>query len=388
VSASRKLCVKLELPGSRRRGNGIKGALRKKASAALSRIREKRDDGQAGFMYLPYDAKIREEIKKAVESLCQEYDCVVSVADSWQGTGLRAMKNMLDRPFRQAERGIKGGKPVFICPERPEDAVLAALGGGLDLKRTVFCVSSGLVPERETLAAVKQLLKKVSSVCGRNRCARHFIFMAEKENAVMRAFSQRYGVPFIATPSNSRGPFCVLSAACLLPLAAVGYDIAEILRGASQMDSACMKENMYGNPALLASASIYRALLSGRKKGVMVSAASDHMTALAVWFSRLIGSALYGNVRYVLAAEYGSVNVAKSALGSDLFLFLEDEQNGREIKKEGGKAHSSFMFRIIDRDEYSAGQAVYALQASASMLAELSGRNIFDTERFKTPNHK
>ncbi|HRU40017.1 MAG TPA: hypothetical protein P5511_09075, partial [Candidatus Goldiibacteriota bacterium] len=130
------------------------------------------------------------------------------------------------------------------------------------------------------------------------------------------------------------------------------------------------------------------ALLSGRKKGVMVSAASDHMTALAVWFSRLIGSALYGNVRYVLAAEYGSVNVAKSALGSDLFLFLEDEQNGREIKKEGGKAHSSFMFRIIDRDEYSAGQAVYALQASASMLAELSGRNIFDTERFKTPNHK
>jgi len=126
---------------------------------------------------------------------------------------------------------------------------------------------------------------------GGKKASEHFIVAANREAAYLQQFAEKNGIMLPSLAQGISGPFSALSAAGLLPLAAAGLNTDEILRGAAQMDSLCMRDNARKNPAVMAAAFSYGVLKSRRAAGLKFWAQCARLESLAGWCAVLFESA-------------------------------------------------------------------------------------------------
>lgn len=231
------------------------------ASQAASRIRQKREDGLLAFMYLPYDAKAREEVKKTAELIRGRFDTLVLAGTDPALTAAAGIINALKN--RQVERQAKKQLRVMVIESGDPSTLYRAINVS-DFKKTVFniCVKS---PLSDTDAAmIRVLWAEIEKKAGKKNIRDHVIITTDSEKNRASELARAHSLVSFLAPSNVSGAFSVMSAAGLLPLACSGAGIDEILKGAAHMDDACTAASHRKNPAYMTALLYY--LFDRRKK--------------------------------------------------------------------------------------------------------------------------
>jgi glucose-6-phosphate isomerase len=399
--------------------------LKNKIKQALKNVKQKRDDGVLGFMYLPYDAKTREEVKKVAEVVRGKFENFVLLGIGGSALGTIALKTALRHPFYNMLPADKRKGPRLFVMDNVDPGTAAALFDIIDIKKTAINVISKSGATAETAAFMKILWKKVESAAGKSRLKDHIIMTTDKEKGSLRKLASKYGMISFPVPGNVGGRFSVLSPVGLLPLASIGVNIDELLRGAAYMDSMCSGDNVWKNPALLRAALHY---ISGRKFGRKITVMMPYSNALkdvADWFAQLWAESLgkkFSNdgrpvyegltpvkalgatdqhsqcqlymegpfdkvITFIRVEKFdpdvklpGNFNDDEAVAylsGKNMSLLLNAEQKATEMALTKN-LRPSMTITMPEISEFTLGQLIYLLEAETAYIGELYNINAFD----------
>jgi transaldolase/glucose-6-phosphate isomerase len=187
------------------------------------------------------------------------------------------------------------GCPELIALDSTHPAAVRAVEKRIDLKHTLFIVSSKSGTTTETLSFFRYFWNRLT---GGDRGAQ-FVAVTDPETPLEKLGSERgFRRVFRATPDVG-GRYSALTHFGLVPAAVIGVDLGHLLDHAWEMSEACASGvPAPANPALALGALVGEAARAGRDKLTFSSGPS--MTALPVWLEQLVAESTGKNGRGIL----------------------------------------------------------------------------------------
>jgi len=265
----------------------LDGRLAARFEAALGQLRAWRDAGRLGFLDLPDDVAIADEVERVVAGWTEGVDDVLLVGIGGSALGAVVLRDALGGVHWNASERARGGRPRLHVLDNPDPDTVRGLLADLDPARTAVNVVSKSGSTAETMAAwlvVRAWLGEGAE--------RRILFTTDPERGTLRPLAAREGIAALPVPENVGGRFSVLSAVGLVPAAVLGADPHALLRGAAEMRDRCLDDRLTANPAGLLATLLHAAdTEAGRPIHVLMPYA-DRLRALALWFQQLWAESL------------------------------------------------------------------------------------------------
>lgn len=205
--------------------------------AAHTMLHEKTGAGNdfLGWVNLPeeYDKEEFARIKKAAEKIRSNSDVLIVIGIGGSYLGARAAIEMLSHSFYNALSGEKRKAPqIFFAGNSISSTYLCDLLDaveGKDFSVNVISKSGTTTEPAIAFRIFKELLEKKYGKDG----ARERIFATtDRKRGALKTLADAEGYETFVISDDVGGRFSVLTAVGLLPIAAAGIDIDEIMRGA------------------------------------------------------------------------------------------------------------------------------------------------------------
>jgi glucose-6-phosphate isomerase len=138
------------------------------------------------------------------------------------------------------------------------------------------------------LALRERCLSRFGEEGYRERC----VLVTDPAKGALREIARAERLRALAVPANVGGRFSALTAVGLLPAAAAGVDVGELLAGAAAMEGRCRTGDILRNPALLYAAALH---LMDRRRGRHIHVLMPYADALrdtGDWFVQLWAESL------------------------------------------------------------------------------------------------
>jgi glucose-6-phosphate isomerase len=235
-------------------------------------------------------------VRKAVDVCKGQFDTMVVLGIGGSALGNIALHSSLNHPMHNhlpAEK--RSGPRVFVV----DNVDPAHFGAVLDmceaqpggLSRTLFNVISKSGETAETAAQFMIVRDKLKALFG-DKHNKHVVAVTDPSKGTMRQICEREGYITMPVPDGVGGRFSVLSPVGLFSAAMTGVDIEALLRGAADMDAACIRPAMHENPAaLLAYLLVELGQTKGKTNHVLMPYANG-LYLLADWFRQLWAESL------------------------------------------------------------------------------------------------
>lgn len=293
-------------------------------------VAAQRASGVLGFLDLPGDRALHEQVRAFAERAAGRFDDVVVLGIGGSALGPVALRTALCAPaWNQLDDARRGGRPRLHVLDNVDPETIAALLDRLDLKRALFIVISKSGGTAETMAQFLIVRARLEGALGKDAARDHLVLVTDPAKGALRAIARAEGIQALDIPPNVGGRFSVLTPVGLLPAALVGIDTAQLLAGAGDMASRCDSDALERNPA-----GVYASLqwLADVKRGQGIHVLmpySDALRDFAAWFVQLWAESL-GKHRQGDGASVGPTPIA--ALGatdqhSQVQLFMEGPAN-------------------------------------------------------------
>lgn len=260
-------------------------------------LMQRREQGTLPFYDLPFDREALEETQQLGAQLASRFRNVVVLGIGGSALGTLALFRAL-RPLYHnllpAEK--RQGKPRLLVLDNVDPS---GFGEALDLlnpAETVFCVISKSGATVETSVQFMLARQWVAAQVS-DQWREHFVLITDPVAGNLRQLATAEKILSCPIPSGVGGRFTAFTAVGLLPLAAVGVDIAALLRGAADMSARTTLPGLTENPAYLNAALQYLAYQNGQTISVMMPY-SDRLRDIADWYRQLWAESL--GKRYAL----------------------------------------------------------------------------------------
>jgi len=260
------------------------------AKSAFDAFESARGSGMTEWSELPYNQdEVVSDINEYAKYVRANFDnfVVLGIGGSALGpiAAFQALCHLRYNELPKEKRGVKFYVEDNIDPER-----MIALLDVIDVKKTLFNVVTKSGATSETMSQyliISKLLKdKIGEGWSKNIVA---TTSAKKGNLIKLAREEGFKTYFI--PEGVGGRFSELCPVGLLPAAVLGIDIAELLKGAAEMDKKCKSPDPFKNPALMAALLSYLSMKRGKNISVMMPYA-DSLKYMADWYCQLWGESL------------------------------------------------------------------------------------------------
>jgi glucose-6-phosphate isomerase len=330
--------------------------------AAHEAVKDDHEAGRLGFIDLPVHHRCRDQVNDYAARARGRFRDVVVLGIGGSALGPIALRTALRPPgWNDLSEGERGGLPRLHVLDNVDPITIAALLARLDLKRTLFVVTSKSGGTAETMAQYLVVRDRLERTVG-GAVADHLVFVTDPERGALRALARAEGIAALDVPANVGGRFSVLSPVGLLPAALIGIDTAGLLSGAAEMARRCATATLSENPA--GSYAVLQWLshtAHGRGTHVFMPYA-DALRDFAAWFVQLWAESL-GKIRPD-GASVGPTPVA--ALGAT------DQHSQVQLFMEGPADKTVTFLAVDDRGDDVAIPA----GATASDLAYLGGHTL------------
>ena len=200
-----------------------------------------------GWLDLPvnYDKNEFERIKNAAEKIKKNSDALIVIGIGGSYLGPRAAIEMLNSNFYNVLGKDKRDTPqVFFVGNNISSTYLADLLDaieGLDISVNVISKSGTTTEPAIAFRVFKDYMEKKYGVEG----SKERIFATtDKSRGALKSLADEMGYETFVIPDDVGGRFSVLTAVGLLPIAAAGINIDEMMQGAADAREA------YSNPSL------------------------------------------------------------------------------------------------------------------------------------------
>ncbi len=291
-------------------------------------LRKKREGGELPFFELPYQNKEVRRILRVVKELQERFENFVILGIGGSALGAKALYLALSHPRHNLlPKRRRGGALRLFVADNIDPEAFQALLDILDLRKTVFNVISKSGGTAEIISQFLVIRDLLRQRLGPKGYRNHVIATTDARKGALREITNRERFISFQVPEGVGGRFSVFTPVGLLPAAAAGIDIEELLAGAACMDRQCQAGSLRGNPAYLGATLQY---LADVKKGKTVSVImpyANRLSGVGDWYCQLWAESL--GKRYSLNKEV--VNVGQTpvkAIGvtdqhSQLQLYLE-----------------------------------------------------------------
>ncbi len=218
----------------------------------------------------------------------------------------------------------EGAMRVFFA-DSLDPATFGALLSAIDPAKTCVNVISKSGSTAETLAQFLICRERWEKAVGA-KWHHYFVFTTDPEKGPLRKIAADEKIRAFEVPANVGGRFSVLSAVGLLPAAAMGIDLDDLLHGAQRTRDLCLTNDPASNPALRFALMHLRL----RERGLtetLVWTYVDRLRSLGLWFAQLWAESL-GKRQHAHQTTYRQgftpvLSVGAADQHSQLQLYLE-----------------------------------------------------------------
>jgi glucose-6-phosphate isomerase len=262
-----------------------------KFAAAKSGFEELTKSGAVGFVDLPGDKSLVEQVTRFVATARGKFDDVVILGIGGSALGPIALRTAL-RPngWNMLDEKKRGGYPRLQVLDNVDPETIAALLDRLALPRTLFIVTSKSGGTAETMAQFLIVHERITAA-GLD-VAKQVVFVTDPKQGALRPLAGRLGVPALDIPPDIGGRFSVLTPVGTLPAALIGIDVKQLLDGAADMARRCETAELARNPAGVYALLQWLADTELRKSIAVFMPYSDPLRDFAAWFVQLWAESL------------------------------------------------------------------------------------------------
>ena len=259
--------------------------------AAKRGLESLRASGTVGFVDLPSDEALLDQVERFASGARGKHDDVVILGIGGSALGPIALRTAL-RPsgWNMLDEKSRGGYPRLHVLDNVDPQTIDALLGNLRLDRTLFIVTSKSGGTAETMAQfliVHDRLTRASL-----DVTKQMVFITDPKQGALRPLAEALSVPALDIPSSVGGRFSVLTPVGTLPAALIGIDVRSLLSGAAAMAKRCESPELATNPAAVYAMLQWLADTTLAKKIVVFMPYSDPLRDFAAWFVQLWAESL------------------------------------------------------------------------------------------------
>jgi glucose-6-phosphate isomerase len=250
-----------------------------------------RATGSVGFVDLPIDRPLLEQVTKFSAAARGKYDDVVILGIGGSALGPIALRTAL-RPhgWNMLDEKARDGYPRLQVLDNVDPETIAALLSRLNLARTLFVVTSKSGGTAETMSQFLIVNDRLTSA--KLDITKHLVFVTDPKQGALRPLADRLKVPALDIPPNIGGRFSVLTPVGTLPAALIGIDVKSLLAGAGEMADRCDHVELAANPAAVFAMLQWLSDTQLRKSIAVFMPYSDPLRDFAAWFVQLWAESL------------------------------------------------------------------------------------------------
>ena len=350
-------------------------------TAAHTAVVDQHAAGTLGFLDLPDNRALHHQTLTFVERQRgragdERLADVVVLGIGGSALGPIALRTALRAPqWNLLDDAAREGNPRLHVLDNVDPANISALLARLDLRRSLFVVTSKSGGTAETMAQYLIIRARLTEALGDAKAKERLVFVTDPEKGALRAIARAENVTALDIPSNVGGRFSVLTPVGILPAALVGIDTADLLDGAADMRTRCASsvigKNIAGAYAALQFIADQR---HGRHIHVLMPY-SDALRDMADWFVQLWAESL-GKHR-----TKGDAGVGPTPLGA---LGATDQHSKVQLFMEGPPDKT---VTFVSVDVGSVDVEIPRLHQNIPELAYLGGHRLselLDIERRAT----
>lgn len=200
-----------------------------------------------GWIDLPvnYDKDEFARIKKAAEKIKSDSEVLIVVGIGGSYLGARAAIEMLTNNFHNALDNDKRKAPkIFYVGNNISSTYMAELLQAIEGKDVSVNVISKSGTTTEPAIAFRILRTYLENKYGVDEARKRIYATTDKAKGALKTLADAEGYASFVVPDDIGGRFSVLTAVGLLPIAAAGIDIDEMMKGAADA------REVYSNPSL------------------------------------------------------------------------------------------------------------------------------------------
>jgi glucose-6-phosphate isomerase len=250
-----------------------------------------RGSGAVGFVDLPADKRLLDQVTTFASAARGRYDDVVILGIGGSALGPIALRTAL-RPsgWNMLDDKARGGYPRLHVLDNVDPETIAALLGRLQLARTLFIVTSKSGGTAETMAQFLIVYNRIESA--KLDVTKQMVFVTDPKQGALRPLAERLNIPAVDIPPSVGGRYSVLTPVGTLPAALIGIDVKSLLAGAGEMASRCDKSELAANPAGVYAMLQWLSDTKLKKSIAVFMPYSDPLRDFAAWFVQLWAESL------------------------------------------------------------------------------------------------
>lgn len=243
-----------------------------------------------GWVNLPESITAQEisTIEQCAKSLESQAELIIVIGIGGSYLGAKAVLEAMGNPFECLKK--KQDKPVvvFAGQNLSEDYLYELMEASEEYSIAAVVISkSGTTTE--PAVAFRIIKKAIEERYGKAEASKRIVAVTDAARGALRTLATQEGYATFVIPDDVGGRFSVLTPVGLLPLAAAGINISELVRGAQDMAKATAPDVAFEkNPAAVYAAA--RTALYRKGKKIEILASYDpKLQYLAEWWKQLYG---------------------------------------------------------------------------------------------------
>lgn len=271
--------------------------------------------------------------------------------------------------------GHQAGAPNFYALDSTSPDQINTLESKLDLKRTIFIVASKSGSTLEPNILKDHFHARLTDAGV--EAGRHFVAITDPGSSMEKEAKEKgYAHIFYGEPTIG-GRYSVLSRFGLVPAAAMGLDVARLLKHASEMVARCKSDDVANNPgAMLGLALGVLATRHGRDK--ITISASPKLVSVGGWLEQLIAESTGKIGRGLIPVDMEPLAdpllYGKDRIFVNIALAGESEPAALAALEKAGQP----VIRIKLQDVYEMGQLFFMSEIAVAVAGAVLGINPFD----------
>ncbi len=277
--------------------------------------------------------------------------------------------------------GHQPGSPRFHMLDSTDPAQLRALEAKLDLAKTMFIVSSKSGSTLEPNIMLAHFRARMIETVGEAGWARHFTAVTDPGSSLEQVAKQAQFAHLFHGVKSIGGRYSVLSKFGLVPAAAMGIDVSDLLARTARMVASCAASVPADrNPGVRLGLLLGTAATRfGRDKVTIVT--TKRIAGLGAWLEQLIAEST-GKHGHGLIPVDGEALGAPDVYGDDRVfaqLVLKGEEDAAQDAKLAALAKAGHpVVRIVLDDVAQIGQEFFRWEMATAVAGAIIGINPFD----------
>ncbi len=227
-------------------------------------------------------------IEACARSMASLSEVIVVIGIGGSYLGAKAVLEAMGDSFRFLHKSQDAPVVLFAGQNLSEDYLYELLDAVKPYKLGAVVISkSGTTTE--PAVAFRIIKEEIEKRYGKTEAARRIVAVTDAKRGALRTLAQQEGYVTFVIPDNVGGRYSVLTPVGLLPLAAAGVNVEELVRGARDMARATAPDVPFEeNPAALYAAARNALYRKGYKTEILASY-DPKMQYVAEWWKQLYG---------------------------------------------------------------------------------------------------